>query len=123
MEIKFESKSKATQLIILGVLSIVIVAGFASLMVGSKEAVCKHLMIDQQCWIEDCKGYAEFHCGKVLLNTTADEFTRFLDVSCWSHHENTSCSITKGVGGVELYHLQYSPEECGTICHKFKKLT
>ena len=62
MEIKFELKSKAAQLIILGVLSIIIVAVFASLMVGSKEAGCQHVKIDQLCWIEDCMGYAEFHC-------------------------------------------------------------
>ena len=123
MELQIQSKSKAIQLIISSIiLLLVAVAGLTTLMVGWKNVDCDNLQIDSQCWIMNCNEYAQFHCGKFLLNVTKEEFTSFLGTTCWSNHENATCSITKRVGGVELYHLQYSPEECGAICQHFKGL-
>jgi hypothetical protein len=123
MMLQIQSKSKAIQLIVSSsILLLVTVAGLTTLLAGWNDTGCKHFKIDSQCSISNCKNYAEFHCGKMVLNVTFEEFARFRDGTCWSNHENTTCSITKRVGDVEVYHFQYSPKECGAICQHFKGL-
>jgi hypothetical protein len=119
VQLAIGSKVRIANLAVTVILVFIMVAGFATLRTSSKAASCKRVAIDDNCWIERCQNYTKIQCNRALLNLTVDEFKEFLAVACWSHTENTSCSITREIDNKELYHLEYSPAECGVVCHAF----
>ena len=118
---RFTMGRRATfaNLMLTSVLAMIAVASFAALMTKSEKAGCRHLTIDPDCWIQRCKDFADIQCNSISLNITANEFDQFHAGACWSHTENTSCSITQRVDNKELYHLEYTDKECGKICKAF----
>ena len=119
MQFTIGSKVKFLNLMAMSILAVIVVAGFASLLSQSKGASCKKLTLDPQCWIQRCQNFTEIQCNRVWLNLTTNEFEQFLAGACWSHTENTSCSITRELADKEIYHLEYTPEECGQLCEAF----
>ena len=77
--------------------------------------VCKHVLINSQCWLKNCPDETSMQCGSFAVNMSTFEFQNFAAVRCHlTHREIPSNFIHKKI--LPNTYAINSTTDCDGLC-------